>query len=259
MPELPEVQTVAREVAAVIIGHKMAKIQAYKPETLIGNIDVKPGVVKRVSTRGKFIIISAQNTDILVHLRMTGKLLSTPEPPTHCRATFFFDDIAPLYFDDARRFGRIWVQPSGSEFTPLVKLGPEPLKPQFDGPILAKNLHGKKQCIKTALLDQTVVAGLGNIYVCEVLYRMRLNPNTPAGTISMKTAGLLADTIKEVLTLALEHNGTTISDYRRVDDKKGGFQNFLQVYGKKQCPLGHEIKRDKHAGRSTYWCPQCQR
>jgi formamidopyrimidine-DNA glycosylase len=109
------------------------------------------------------------------------------------------------------------------------------------------------------LLDQSVVAGLGNIYVCEILYRAKINPETKANTLTDAQLKQIVKHTKEVLTAAIANNGTSVSDFRQVDDKTGQFQNFLQVYQKDTCPLGHEIKRIKQAGRSTFYCPVCQK
>jgi formamidopyrimidine-DNA glycosylase len=141
----------------------------------------------------------------------------------------------------------------------LPPLGPEPLDRSFTYHCLQKAFKKKSAPVKNVLLDQSVVAGLGNIYVCEILYRAKINPETSVNTLKDPQLKQIVKHTKEVLTEAIAQNGTSVSDFRQVDDKTGQFQNFLQVYQKDSCPQGHEIKRIKQAGRSTFYCPVCQK
>jgi len=166
---------------------------------------------------------------------------------------------ARLLFNDIRTFGKIIVTPISKIRTHLPKLGVEPLSDEFDAAYLKQALHKRTMPIKTALLDQSVVAGLGNIYVCEILYRAKVNPVLNANKLKPAQNNNIVFHTKEVLSEAIAKNGTSVSDYRQVDDKTGEFQNFLQVYQKDTCPKGHQVKRIKQSGRSTFYCPVCQK
>ena len=137
-------------------------------------------------------------------------------------------------------------------------LGMEPLANEFDGQYLQQILKGRRAPIKTLMLDQKLIAGLGNIYVCEILYRAKINPTVPGGQLSLSELKTLAKQTKLVLKEAIAKNGTSISDFRNVDDKTSEFQNFLHVYQKEACPKAHKVAKIKQAGRSTYYCPVCQ-
>ncbi len=265
MPELPEVQTVVNELKASILGKEIDSIEEFYPNTLRITCDDSAYIcqVSDVIRRGKYILIELQNSyAIIVHLRMTGKLIYEEleqEPLKHERARINFTDNSYLRFDDVRTFGTIDCLPK-SEYPDYFKnLGVEPLTDDFNDNYLKDHTIKVSSPIKTFLLNQKKIAGLGNIYVCEVLYRTRIHPLLPANKLSNKQIKELVKEIKLVLQEAIDCNGTTISDYRRVDDKKGSFQNFLQVYGKEKCPFGHIVDKIKIGGRSTYFCKICQK
>jgi len=264
MPELPEVQTVVNDLKQVIIAKEITQIEEFYPGTLRLTCDESNycSLVLDVQRRGKYILILLEsNFRIIVHLRMTGKLIFEEENKDllkHERARIYFSDDTYLRFDDVRTFGTIDCLNKSELPQYFSRLGIEPLSEEFTYKYLKDNYNSVTSPIKTFLLDQSKIAGLGNIYVCEVLYRAKIHPLTQLKELKPKQLKLLVETIKDVLSQAIECNGTTISDYRRVDDKTGSFQNFLQVYGKEICPLGHPIHREKIGGRSTYFCPICQ-
>ncbi|MDP8220185.1 MAG: zinc finger domain-containing protein, partial [Candidatus Stygibacter frigidus] len=162
-------------------------------------------------------------------------------------------------FDDVRTFGKINIFEKGFEQQKLSFLGIEPLDERFNVGYLEKRLFGRKAPVKNILLDQRVVAGLGNIYVLEILHRAKISPLREGRYIKKHDIAAIIHETKEVLKEAISKNGTTISDFRSVDDKTGEFQKFLRVYGKKQCKCGSEILRVKQAGRTSYYCPICQK
>lgn len=264
MPELPEVETVVRELREKILGKELESVEELRTGTVCDsrNDERELGTIEAVKRRGKYIIIESDSGYvILVHLRMTGKLIFSEhddEVSSHCRAELRFRDGSILYFDDIRTFGTIDILPQ-KELMLEKKLGIEPLSNDFNAEYLLAKFKNRKAPVKNLLLNQKVVAGLGNIYVCEILYRSGVSPVRRGDSITEKEAEQIVADTKQVLREAIDSNGTTISDYRRVDDKQGEFQNFLRVYGKKQCSCGAEIIRIKQGGRSTYYCGSCQR
>ncbi|HNX36841.1 MAG TPA: bifunctional DNA-formamidopyrimidine glycosylase/DNA-(apurinic or apyrimidinic site) lyase [Candidatus Cloacimonadota bacterium] len=267
MPELPEVQTVLDGFAKVVEGHTITALECYYPGTVImdENVtgDVFPARVIHNRRRGKYMILSLDSGyEMIVHLRMTGKLVYDPEPEEpgkHERARLLLDDRSVVHFIDIRTFGKITLALPEDLQSYLPELGPEPLERDFSAEYLERALKNKAQPVKTALLDQRIVAGLGNIYVCEILYRCKIDPSKPAGKLGGKALKSIVRNTREVLGEALSANGTSISDFRSIDDKTGGFQEFLRVYQKSNCPLGHSIANVKLGGRSSFYCPVCQK
>lgn len=266
MPELPEVQTVLDGVVASIGKRRIESLECFYPGTVIRSPnlikDTFPARLTGHRRRGKYIILDLEGAhSLIIHLRMTGKLVwDKDQGPDHIheRACFRMEKGRRMRFIDPRTFGKIILCPSSEVESYLPALGAEPLDAEFDAAYLQARLKGRKMPIKNALLDQKVVAGLGNIYVCEILYRAGLHPDTPAGQIKLPSLKSIVAHTKEVLSEALANNGTSISDFRRVDDKQGGFQEFLRVYQKQTCPLGHPVHKARHAGRGTFYCPICQ-
>jgi len=266
MPELPEVQTIVSGLRDKVIGKKIVSLEELRPQTIrnfIGKDILDFGIISEISRRGKYIIIGTSERIIfIIHLRMTGKLIYNKEfeyLSFHARAIFLFSDETKLIFDDTRAFGKIDIYKQNDKIESLEKLGPEPLLEKYNEKYLQKIFHQRKSPVKNLLLNQSIVAGLGNIYVCEILYRAEVNPQVSGKKLLPKQIRKIVEKTKTVLGEAILHNGTTISDYRNVDDKTGEFQNFLRVYQKKKCPKGHRIRKIKQAGRSTYYCPECQK
>jgi len=264
MPELPEVQTVLDGVKSVLKGRAITGVECYYPGTLIRDDmpDPFPAAFVSAYRRGKYMILQLDNdAGIIVHLRMTGKLVyeSDPQlPHRHERARICLEGGDALRFIDPRTFGKITLFKWANLDLFLPRLGPEPLGEDFHASYLAQRLKGRSAPIKNLLLDQGIVAGLGNIYVCELLYRSGIRPDLAGAKLKRKQAEKIVQKTREVLTEALAVGGTSISDYRQIDDKTGEFQNFLQVYQKKQCPKGHKLENIRLGGRSSFFCPVCQ-
>jgi len=266
MPELPEVETIVRELQPVIT-HKIVKeISISWPRTVEDShcefCDAMKGhAITAVTRRGKYICLHLDSGDIVtVHLRMTGKLLfQLPQKDeAHLRVTFGFADGTELYFVDTRKFGQIKRWPKGKPFLP--QLGPEPLDSKNVAAVLNKTQS--RRAIKTLLLDQHVLAGIGNIYADEALFLSKIHPATPACNVSKPKRRLLAQNIPEILKAAIQNRGTTISDYRKTDSSSGQNQFYLNVYGREkgECrTCKTTIKRIVLNNRSSYFCPRCQR
>jgi len=263
MPELPEVQTIINGLNKKVLGKEIQEIIELRSGTIDWQFPVTSlGKINSFSRRGKYIIIQTSNKNkLVVHLRMTGKLIFETDlsnTSSHSRAEIVFSDKTKLIFDDVRTFGNIQVMKQNDEFPTILNLGVEPLSDEFNSEYLKNKLNNRKAPIKNVLLDQKVIAGLGNIYVAEILFRAKVHPITPANKIKITALKSIVLETKSVLQEAIKHNGTTISDYRSIEDKTGEFQNFLKVYGKKICECGAEIHKLKQAGRSTYFCKECQ-
>lgn len=277
MPELPEVETVIRGLARGLTGKRLvwldlarADLRSAIPADLAERIEGRR--IERFSRRAKYILMHFENTGIvLAHLGMSGRLIiATPgaAPPRakHDHAIFHFDDGTELRFNDARRFGLLDFAESGAlaAHPRFQQLGPEPLGNGFNGPALAHILEGKKTSIKAALLDQRVVAGLGNIYACEALFGAGLSPRRLAGTVQGERAERLAAAIRDVLTRAIAAGGSSLRDYVQASGELGYFQHHWAVYGKEgescpgcDCPAG--IRRIVQNARSTFYCSKRQR
>jgi formamidopyrimidine-DNA glycosylase len=265
MPELPEVQTVLRGlwenlsdrtvIAQDVPTHRMVKTAV--------PADLTPFRVTDAVRFGKFIRLDTdRGWRIVLHLGMSGKItVSAPlsQLPKHLRLHWTLDDGRHVYFIDPRGFGRIAFHPAGIPIPEEEAMGVEPLSGAFTPNRLLTLLHKRSTAVKTLLLDQHLVAGLGNIYVCEALHRAGIHPELPGKDLSPTSAKRLVREIKAVLKAAIAANGTSISDFRRIDDKTGEFQNFLQVYGKTTCACGATIERIVQGGRSSWFCPKCQK
>ncbi len=259
MPELPEVQTVMSQLRPLITGATITELIDVSGVCISDNDeDAYPLQILDVARRGKYIKIITDKKMIVVHLRMTGKLVFNNETHPHSRA-IIATSVGDIQFIDPRKFGTIKVENLGEEPAYLQKLGVEPLGPAFTARYLQKMFAKRILPIKNALLNQQIIAGLGNIYACEILYRCGIDPKTPVKDISLRKLKEIVIESKIVLTESIELGGTSVNNYRQIDDKSGRFQDFLKVYQQDHCPLDHTIKRIKQAGRSTYYCPSCQK
>lgn len=279
MPELPEVETVCRYLREHISGEeiKKATVNRYElrkgtriPYNFISRIEGQ--VIDTVKRRGKYILIHLRGKDVIVgHLGMTGKLLvqeSTQAIDKHSHVILDFVSGKKLVFSDPRRFGLILlVEENEVKELPFFKnMGIEPLGEEFSGEYLKEKLNKTRIPIKTELLDQSIVAGLGNIYVCEALFICGISPLRPAKEISISQARILVSTIKELLQRAISAGGTTFRDYRGSDGKKGAYISQLLVYGREgerceECnwkKVCEGIKKISLNGRATYYCPRKQ-
>lgn len=270
MPELPEVETIVRELRPYVEGQTVQDIQVDRPRTIAApneDVDgfVRAGIGRRweqIGRRGKFILVSLDNdTYLIVHLRMSGRLVLKPlGQPQHLRARFQFADGTTLYFYDPRRFGRLWLV---ADPTPVIgELGIEPLSEAFTADVLAGLLRGKRGMLKPLLLDQRLIAGLGNIYADEALYAAGLHPQRQAHTLSQAEIARLHAAIRSVLSQALMHHGTSFDGvFVRPEGELGRQQEGLSVYGQAGLPClrcGTPIQRIVVGGRGTHLCPRCQ-
>jgi len=288
MPELPEVETVVRGLKQTIIGKTVESVKILDEKPLINS--KVPEFSRFIEGRrftdvlrfGKYIHFLLDNGSSLVaHLRMTGKyiyqdvLLGTeagprteagpptlPENSAHLRIIFYFTDGSKLFYKDMRRFGTIKIYRDGAVIEEKARTGPDPFEKIVTPAWLLEKLKKRKQAIKPVLLDQKLLSGLGNIYVCEALFKAQVNPFLPADRLDENMAEKLLAEIRNVLRLAIKKNGTTISDFRSIDEKSGEFQAMLQVYGKegeicRKCG-SVTISRRKQEQRSTYYCSYCQ-
>lgn len=267
MPELPEVQTILNELENKLSDRTIQDLHCFHPRTLYRDTELSsnffPAKITDFERRGKFILIHLDNEiTIIIHLGMTGKLVldrARQVKHNYERACFYLSGKERIHFIDIRTFGKIVLCLSKNTAKFLPELGVDPLSDDFNISYMQKTLKNHKTSIKNMLMDQKIIAGLGNIYANEILYRAKINPETPASSLTPTKISRLIKTTKSILKEALDKNGTSISDYRRIDDKKGEFQNFLQIYQKTYCPQGHPVKKLKQGGRSTYYCPICQK
>lgn len=267
MPELPEVQTVLDGLSLALKDREIIGLEGYYPGTLIVDPHLPeggfPAKLLQAVRRGKYMILHLDSgISLIIHLRMTGKLVYEAHPEDihkHERARILLGGGDAIRFIDPRTFGKITLLDTENLAYFIPKLGPEPLSVEYNASYLYSAIHHRSAPIKNLLLDQALVAGLGNIYVCELLFRARIEPQRPGAKISKKEAALILKHTQDVLTEAIAVGGTSISDYRRIDDKTGEFQNFLRVYQKKECPLGHALANVRLGGRSSFYCPLCQK
>jgi formamidopyrimidine-DNA glycosylase len=275
MPELPEVETVRRGLALKMTGRRIVGAELRRqdlrrpfPPMLARRLTgASIGALRR---RGKYILIELDdNGTLLLHLGMSGRITAgpggTPHAP-HDHVILTLDDGTVVRFNDARRFGLLDYMLRGEESAhPLLAgMGPEPLEPGFGGSYLTQKLAGKMTPIKAALLDQKIVAGLGNIYVCEALYRAGVSPARLAATVSGARADKLASAIRAVLTDAIEAGGSSLRDYVQADGELGYFQRHWAVYGREGepcpgCTCCEGVRRIVQSGRSTFFCAKKQR
>jgi formamidopyrimidine-DNA glycosylase len=293
MPELPEVETVRRGLAPVMEGERLAKVELHRadlrwpfPKDFVKRLTGQ--TVDGLGRRAKYLLADLSSGDVLVmHLGMSGSFRvfakanegmpggyyhERSQHIAHDHVVFHMSNGAVVTFNDPRRFGFMKLVPrSELEDEPFMRaLGPEPLGNAFDAAALAHACAGKKANLKAALSDQRVVAGLGNIYVCEALNRARLSPKRKASTIAARSgapnerAAALADAIKAVLKDAIEAGGSSLRDHRRTDGELGLFQHRFRVYDRegKPCPTRGctgTVKRIVQGARSTFYCPVCQK
>jgi formamidopyrimidine-DNA glycosylase len=274
MPELPEVETIVRDLAAVLPGRRIESVHTGHPSVFrFPDAHWAPKLLRgrgiaAIERRGKYIDCHLDNgDDLVVHLGMTGHLLvSDPDKPeaphTHLRA--LLDDGRELRFDDARRFGRILIgdMETLQAVGKMPALGVEPLSDAHTGAYLRTKLHKSTRVLKAALMDQTVVAGLGNIYVDEACHLAGIRPTRRCHKVTRAEFDGLADAIITVLRKGIANRGTSFDDYRDVWDAKGSNQESLQVYGRAGEPCFRDATVLRSAvvgGRTTVWCPTCQR
>lgn len=287
MPELPEVETVKRGLEPVIVGTRILRVEQNRPnlrfpfpEGFITRLEGK--LVGPLKRRAKYLLIPLDSREVLImHLGMSGRVtIEKPEEknladlpnPVHDHVVLHLENKAIIRYNDPRRFGFMMLMHEDEleSHKLFAHLGPEPLGNQFHANHLAYTAKARKAPLKSFLLDQKTVAGLGNIYVCEALFRARLSPLEPAKSLARKdgkptkATERLTNAVKEVLREAIEQGGSTLRDHRLTDGTLGYFQHSFAVYGRENdaCPRPKcqgTIKRISQAGRSTFYCPQCQK
>ncbi|ETX29705.1 bifunctional DNA-formamidopyrimidine glycosylase/DNA-(apurinic or apyrimidinic site) lyase [Roseivivax isoporae] len=283
MPELPEVETVRRGLAPVMEGARISRARVNRPDLRWPFPDrmaerLTGARVETLGRRSKYLLAALDTGEtLLVHLGMSGRILVSgdplgrfvhahPAPEKHDHVVFEMEGGARVTFNDPRRFGAMDLMPTESrEAHPLLAaIGPEPLGNAFSEAHLVAALQGRNTPIKAALLDQKIVAGLGNIYVCEALFRAGIHPARRAGRLSARRAAALVPVIRETLADAIAAGGSSLRDYRRADGELGYFQHSFDVYGREGQPCrrdgcGGTVRRIVQSGRSSFYCPACQR
>ncbi|HXI06537.1 MAG: bifunctional DNA-formamidopyrimidine glycosylase/DNA-(apurinic or apyrimidinic site) lyase [Bradyrhizobium sp.] len=293
MPELPEVETVRRGLQPAMEGAKILKAEARRKdlrfpfqEDFVARLQGQ--TVTGLGRRAKYLMADLTSGDVLLmHLGMSGSFrvqqgdnnstlgefhYARSEDRAHDHVVFHMSSGAAIVFNDPRRFGYMKIVARGEmQDEPLLQgLGPEPLGNEFDADMLARSCHDKKTSLKAALLDQRVVAGLGNIYVCEALFRAALSPRRLAATLSTRKgettdrARRLVDAIHAVLNQAIKAGGSSLRDHRQTSGELGYFQHSFQVYDREGEPCRTQgcsgiVRRFNQNGRSTFWCPKCQK
>ncbi|MDP3749686.1 MAG: bifunctional DNA-formamidopyrimidine glycosylase/DNA-(apurinic or apyrimidinic site) lyase [Phenylobacterium sp.] len=286
MPELPEVETVRRGLQPVLEGRRLARVEARRadlrfpfPEGFVQRLT--GATIQRLDRRAKYLIAELDRGETLVmHLGMSGRFeIARPEgavrpgefhyaadpDPKHAHVVFDTEGGDRVTYYDPRRFGYMALLDTATRDSHpwFAGLGPEPLSPSFDAELLERAFAGRKQGPKTLLLDQRIVAGLGNIYVCEALNRARISPFNPAGGINRAKLGSLVEIIRDVLNEAIAAGGSTLRDYAAADGALGYFQHRFRAYDREGQPCLNDgckgvIAREVQAGRSTFFCPVCQ-
>ena len=281
MPELPEVETVRRGLLPVMEGQKIDQVQVNRPDLRFAlpkdMVTRLTGVVvQSLRRRSKYILADLSSGEtLLIHLGMSGRMLISgaqlgrfhhdhPAPQKHDHVVLTMQSGARVTFNDPRRFGAMDLMPTASwqAHKLLADLGPEPLGNGFHEAYLTHRLENRATPIKSALLDQKIVSGLGNIYVCDVLHRACIAPTRLAGDLTMQQVAALVPVIRIVLTEAIDAGGSSLRDYRQADGELGYFQHTFRVYDREgqACPTcATPILRLVQAGRSSFYCPSCQR
>ncbi len=288
MPELPEVETVRRGLVPAMVGRLIARADVRRPDL---RWPFPPRMAERLTgqrvlalrRRSKYLLAELTDGETLIwHLGMSGRVLvsgpvsptaqvgrfahALPAPLAHDHVVFDMEGGARVTFNDPRRFGSMDLALTAEleKHRLLAGLGPEPFGNAFDGPMLAAAMKGRAAPVKAVLLDQRVVAGLGNIYVCEALHRARLHPGRKAGRIASGRAAALVPIIRDVLTEAIAAGGSSLRDHRTTDGELGYFQHGFAVYGRADLPCQRPgcagvVRRIVQSGRSSFYCPACQR
>ena len=275
MPELPEVETVMRGLSPALLGHKIDRVKLYRkdlrvpfPKNMQAKLSGKR--ISSLSRRAKYILVHFEGGLILaIHLGMSGRVSIVPKSEKydvqkHDHMILTMNTGVRIVYNDPRRFGMVFLL-KDIEFethTSFEHLGPEPLGNDFSAPYLMGVLKNKKTSIKQALLDQRVVVGVGNIYACEALYKSKINPEKQACQVKGQKAEELVKDIRIILKKAIKAGGSTLKDYRHADGELGYFQHNFTVYdragqGCQNC--NKTIKRIVQGGRSTFYCPTCQK
>jgi formamidopyrimidine-DNA glycosylase len=271
MPELPEVETTVRGLAQMLDGARIERVALNRPDMRFpfpeGLVQALTGArVTGLGRRAKYgLIHTDRGTTLVFHLGMSGRWRI--DPPNEAKHDHMVIETADHRFalHDPRRFGFVDLidTPALYEWLPFAVMGPEPLGPDLTPKHLAAAFKGRKPAIKLMLLDQRIVAGLGNIYVCEALFRARIDPRKPAGQVSLQALGRLVPAIRAVLEQSISDGGSSLRDYARPDGELGYFASRFDVYDREgepcRPPCTGTVKRIVQSGRSTWYCPRCQK
>lgn len=271
MPELPEVETVRRDLASLVTGRVISGFHStwgralggVSPEVLAPAVVGQP--ITGVIRRGKYLGLElGSGLVVVVHLKMTGRLLiagpEASEPPRWVQTWFDFEDGGHLWFQDARKFGRIWLARDITEAA--GKLGPEPMDPAFTPAYLEQALAKRSAPVKPLLLQQDIVAGIGNIYADESLFAAGIDPHRPASSLKKREIVRLHRAIRQVIRRAIGHRGSSMDDFLDAHGQQGFYKPHLKVYGRKGLPClvcGTTLQGETLRQRSAVWCPRCQR
>jgi formamidopyrimidine-DNA glycosylase len=274
MPELPEVETIRQQLEPHLVGRRFDRVEILDPrlvrpfEPVAVAAELEGEEVSALERRGKYLIVRFESgRALLMHLRMTGSLRhaakGTLADDPHRRAVVNLDDGSDVAYRDVRRFGT-WQLLEPGELEPYLeqRLGVEPLERTFTARGLAERVEGRRAPIKAALLDQRTVAGLGNIYVDEALWRAQVHPLRPAGTLDADELARLTRSIRDALKAGVKRQGASLRDYSTPDGGRGRMQDRFRVYGREGRPCqrcGTPIDKIRIAGRGTWYCPNCQR
>lgn len=286
MPELPEVETVRLQLIHKVVGKTITAVTVYHPKTVAHDTTIEKKLqglsIERIDRVGKLLIFSFTNVDInlLAHLKMTGQFLfvdksgvtggghslsptdTTSLPNKHTRVAFHLSDHSTLYFNDMRLFGYTKIASANEVLLARSRFGPEPITEDFDIEAFAKGAQSRKAPIKAILLDQSFIAGLGNIYVDEALFRAGVLPTTAGNTISSARLRKIALAANNVLNESILVGGTTFQHFADTGGERGNFTDYLRVFGKQNTPCskcGSLILKIRCAGRGTHYCPKCQK
>ncbi len=271
MPELPEVETTVNGIKPWLENKRIKKINIYNsslrwkiPDDLAKKYLAEK--IKSITRRAKYIIIQLESqASILIHLGMSGSLTivtGSRQRAKHDHFEMILADNTILRYNDPRRFGCVLDSQDYLNHKLIKNLGPEPLSDDFNGGVLKEKAKNKTQPIKNFIMDAKIVVGVGNIYASEVLFLAGINPNKPAGKISLNKYVIIAEQIKQVLSEAIKAGGTTLNDFVNADGKPGYFSQQLNVYGRTKLPCvncDNIIKQKKIGQRSTFYCTNCQR
>ncbi len=271
MPELPEVENIVQGLRKIILKKRLVKLQSFRDDffaCMEKMAELEKGIIQDIKRRGKWIIIEIDgNNALLLHLGMSGQLIFAKgdcPTPKYTLLEFVLENGERLFYSDMRRFGKFDIIPIQQlcHCKPLKDLGVEPLTEDLDSILLSEKLNKSKRQIKDFLLEQNKIAGLGNIYVCEILFDSKISPFKPADALTFGEVSRLCESIKRVLKQAVEKGGSTISSYVNATGERGSYQLSHKVYGREgeKCLFcSATIKREKQHGRSTYFCPECQK
>lgn len=273
MPELPEAETIVRGLRRSVVGARIADVEVLHPDVLRVpprrlRARLRGRAIQGLGRRGKNVLMRLDDGGVLaVNLGMTGGLIFFPAPPagaerpTHPAVRLSFEGGGVLVFDDQRRFGTFEALASSEWEARDRRMGPEPLERSFTPACLARTLERSRSPVRSWLLDQRRIAGVGNIYACEALHRAGIHPLCPANRVGEAAAARLHRALREVLRAAIRRGGTTIRDYRDAEGGEGAYAPLLRVYGRegRPCPrCGTAVTRAVLSNRSAYFCPACQ-